>query len=254
MKKSVLILLSSCLMLMLMSLTVTSCNSDGDETIALEYGNPRKMIVGEWIVGTGTRVWVFTDDGYYTDSQDGGKARHTWRLESNASDDTPYYSGIYLDGTLYDILLLSDGLWRLKSGNTIYELTREGSSSDGDGGSGKGSSSSSKINVQQLIGKWICYNQQWTEGSETWQKSYTSDDYYIELHSDYTGELSSGSDELMEIGRYHTFTWHLNGDKIVANVYLEPDEWKVVSLTDSQMTLYWQDEDYSIVCKFNKSK
>lgn len=125
--------ITNCLILLVTVLVITGCNSDGDETIALEYGNPHKMIVGEWIVGTGTRVWIFTDDGYYTDSQDGGKKRHTWRLAGDIREDEPYYGGIYLDGTYYDILLLSDDLWRLKNGNTLLELSHGGTDSgDGD--------------------------------------------------------------------------------------------------------------------------
>lgn len=138
MNKTIKLIPAFSLLLLLTLLAMTSCNSDGDETISMEYGNPRKMIVGEWGVGNGTRTWVFTDDGYYTDSQDGGKTRHTWRLESTPSDDEPYYGGIYLDGTYYEIISMGDGYWRLKNGNTVLELNRGGSSADDDN-SGQGS-------------------------------------------------------------------------------------------------------------------
>ena len=90
------------------------CNSDGDETISLEYGNVKKMIVGEWVVIGGNtsgtpRILTFTDDGYYTDSSDGGKRKHPWRLEGSTNDDSPYYGGIYLDGKHYGIDSLGDG-------------------------------------------------------------------------------------------------------------------------------------------------
>lgn len=131
MKKTIIKLTNSLILLMAV-LAMTGCNSDGDETIALEYGKPHKMIVGEWVVGTGPRVWIFTDDGYYTDSKDNGEKRHTWRLDSNSQEDEPYYGGIYLDGVYYDILLLSDGLWRLKNGNTLLELSHGGTGNDAD--------------------------------------------------------------------------------------------------------------------------
>ena len=120
---------------------LTGCNGDGDETIVLEYGNPKEMIIGEWLVGTGSHVWSFTSDGYYTDSQDGGQKRHTWRLDSEFSNDEPYYGGIYLDGDYYDIIVLGDGYWRLKRGGTEIELTHGGGGSD-NGGSGQGSQDS----------------------------------------------------------------------------------------------------------------
>jgi len=131
--------ITNSLILLVTVLVITGCNSDGDETIALEYGNPHKMIVGEWIVGTGTRVWIFTDDGYYTDSQDGGKKRHTWRLAGDFREDEPYYGGIYLDGTYYEILLLSDDLWRLKNGNTLLELSHGGTNGADDDNQDNGS-------------------------------------------------------------------------------------------------------------------
>jgi hypothetical protein len=87
-------------LLMLMSLSIlTGCNKDGDETIALEMGNARKMIVGPWKIRVmepsdnkdfvydrwkpGTRL-VFYDDGSYTDDSDG--KRHLWKLP-NGDDD-----------------------------------------------------------------------------------------------------------------------------------------------------------------------
>jgi len=124
------------------------CNSNGDETISLEYGLVRKLIVGEWIVyGTfdsdgdyveggkwddGT-ILTFFDDGTYTDSSDGGTRKHTWRLDGS-DDDGPYYGGIYLDGTHYDFDSLGDGHWRLVGrGGEVIGLGRDGGSS----GSGK---------------------------------------------------------------------------------------------------------------------
>ncbi|MBQ4485132.1 MAG: formylglycine-generating enzyme family protein [Prevotella sp.] len=88
------------------------------------------MIVGEWVLesNSGTpRVLTFTDDGYYTDSYDGGTKKHPWRLSSDYSDGQPYYGGIYLDGVYYDIVSWGDGHWRLKDRNgKIFDFSRDG--------------------------------------------------------------------------------------------------------------------------------
>ena len=109
---------------------MTSCLSDGDETVSLEFANVKKMIVGEWVLesNSGTpRVLTFTDDGYYTDSSDGGTKKHPWRLASDYSDGQPYYGGIYLDGVYYDIVSWGDGHWRLKDRNgKILDFSRDG--------------------------------------------------------------------------------------------------------------------------------
>ena len=86
--------------LLIVAMTILqACVGNGDETISLEFGNIKKMIVGEWRVeGTG-EVLTFTDDGYYTNSSDGGSRKHTWRLDSDYRNGDPYYGGIYLDDT-----------------------------------------------------------------------------------------------------------------------------------------------------------
>lgn len=114
----------------------TGCISDGDETISLEFANVKKMIVGEWVLesANGTpRVLTFTDDGYYTDSSDGGTKKHTWRLASDYSDGSPYYGGIYLDGVYYEIVSLGDGHWRLKDKNgKILDFGRDSGTNNGE--------------------------------------------------------------------------------------------------------------------------
>lgn len=113
---------------------MTSCLSDGDETVSLEFASVKKMIVGEWVLesNNGTpRVLTFTDDGYYTDSSDGGTKKHPWRLASDYSDGQPYYGGIYLDGVYYDIVSWGNGHWRLKDRNgKILDFSRDGGTSD----------------------------------------------------------------------------------------------------------------------------
>ena len=123
--------------LLILGQALTSCLSDGDETVSLEFANVKKMIVGEWVLesNSGTpRVLTFTDDGYYTDSSDGGTKKHPWRLSSDYSDGQPYYGGIYLDGVYYDIVSWGDGHWRLKDRNgKILDFSRDGGTdSNGD--------------------------------------------------------------------------------------------------------------------------
>ena len=129
MKKKIMFL-SLLSVLLVFGQALTSCISDGDETISLEFANVKKMIVGEWVLesASGTPcVLTFTDDGYYTDSSDGRTKKHTWRLASDANDGSPYYGGIYLDGVYYEIISLGDGHWRLKDKNgKILDFGRNG--------------------------------------------------------------------------------------------------------------------------------
>lgn len=109
--------------LMFLSLPVlTGCIKDGDETISLEEGNVKKMIVGRWKIKTiepsntedfvfvrwkpGTGL-VFYDDGTYTDDSDGGTKRHLWKLPGG--DNTR----IKLDDKDFDYDL-KPGLWVLR--------------------------------------------------------------------------------------------------------------------------------------------
>lgn len=120
-----------------LAILMVSCNKEGDETISLEYGNPRKMIIGEWVVTKCqkkyddgrieevsndrwvNKIFTFFDNGTYTDSSDNSK-KHKWQLTSN-NEDGPYYGGISLDGTSYDIVSLGNGHWILgKPGEGNY--------------------------------------------------------------------------------------------------------------------------------------
>lgn len=111
--------------------SLMGCNSDGNETISLEYGNAKKMVVGQWIIGDITRsgnyssdfvfrdwspgTWlVFFDDGTYSDSSDGGKTPHQWVLTGTSDDSTPYYGGIELEGKEFGIGNLGPDSWILR--------------------------------------------------------------------------------------------------------------------------------------------
>ena len=117
-----------------------ACVSDGDETIVLEFGNVKEMIVGKWKVKDSGEILTFTNDGYYTDTSDGGTRKHTWRLDSDYRNGDPYYGGIYLDGTHYDIESLGNGYWQLVDDHSKRKLVliRDDKESN-DSGSGSGS-------------------------------------------------------------------------------------------------------------------
>lgn len=130
-----------CVGLLVMTLMQVGCSSDDEEQISLDYDNVCKIIVGTWYVdGTG-RTLIFTDDGFYTDSSVGGITRLQWKLE-DISDDDGYSYRLWLYKTLYELYILDNDHWRLKSGNgNVMDLTRDGkydgddsgNVSDGDG-------------------------------------------------------------------------------------------------------------------------
>ncbi len=95
----------------------SGCLSDGEETIALEQGEAKKMIRGRWILidseGTlpgnfgwknGTEI-TFYGDGTYTDSSDGGEQPHRWIILGGGD-------GIALDDTDFGIDSGGNGRWR----------------------------------------------------------------------------------------------------------------------------------------------
>ena len=133
MKKNV-IYFSLLSVLLILGQALTSCLSDGDETVSLEFASAKKMIVGRWKLSAfdkddtkqtvrkfpfanwkvpGTEL-TFYDDGTYYDSSDGGKKTHRWRLGPDGdSDSKPYYGNIYLDDNDFYIYTLGPGRWKL---------------------------------------------------------------------------------------------------------------------------------------------
>ena len=104
------------LLLMLLAVMVTGCLSDGDETVPLEYGNPKKIIIGTWRITKyngpssgghfgfrqGT-VLIFLSDGTFTSSP--GNDKYKWFLDTY-KEGNPYSGGITLDGIVYKIISL----------------------------------------------------------------------------------------------------------------------------------------------------
>jgi len=124
---------------------------------------------------------------------------------------------------------------------------------------GSDDDNSSSSSVEELVqsgnltGTWVCYEQTWHEDGETESRSYSGNNYYIIFNKDNTGNMNSGSDELMEIGRSHSFRYTLSGNKIISDIYGETI-WTIVALSNKQLTLKWVDGNYWIECKFKKDQ
>lgn len=118
--------LGSCISMMLCLLVASfvssGCNDDGDETISLEFGNIRSMILGRWY--SGGVCWTFYDT-YYTRS-DMGTRQLTWHLGDSYNQSHPYFGNIYLSGSTYDIISMGGGFWVIRDtkGGEI-EFTRD---------------------------------------------------------------------------------------------------------------------------------
>lgn len=132
--KKYFVYLSVLSVLLVFGQALTSCISDGDETISLEFASAKKMIVGRWKLSAfdkdGSKQspkkfpfsnWkvvdtelTFYDDGTYYDTSDGGKKPHRWRLGPDGDNESkPYYGDIYLDDYEFDINSLGPGRWIL---------------------------------------------------------------------------------------------------------------------------------------------
>lgn len=105
-----------------------------------------------------------------------------------------------------------------------------------------------KINAGQLVGGWIMTSQTEVEtggSSDQWIYDPSLKEYYVYFDADGTGWMSYGEDQFLEIGfgGFTSFTYTISGRNI--NVKLtetRTEVWKVTSLTNSEMSLLWQDE------------
>lgn len=183
--------LTALVLLILSQLVFTSCQDSGDETISLEFGSPKKMIIGQWRI-TGVQnnpgaitfafsgwkegtLLSFYNDGTYTDSSDGGDTRHIWRLGTDA-DDVPYTGGIDLDRYGFGIGSLGPGGWVLEyprgsGGNDVpgWVIGLDKENDDPDGTSMEPDSQPSKYGyrVNKVERYWAS-----TSPSETYTISY----------------------------------------------------------------------------------
>ena len=134
------------------------------------------------------------------------------------------------------------------------------SSDDDNNGKGSGSNMSVTEATNLIVGTWFCEYQQWTEDGETWSSTYTpSPAYSIQLSNDKSGYMISGPDQLFEIktnGSKKYFTWNIqnknNTNYVVTDIY-GGEECQINKLTSTSLWMTWQDEGYSIHCKFVKS-
>lgn len=111
-----------------------------------------------------------------------------------------------------------------------------------------------EVSPVSLSGYWHCTHQKWIEDGETMEKTYTDkDNYYICFEDDFTGYMDSGSDQLLELMGYYSFTWSVSGNTIKVKLDSDwYDTWQILEITDDTLTLRWKDDDLSITCKFEK--
>jgi hypothetical protein len=148
---------TGCCIAMILCLIATSfvssgCNKDGNETISLEFGNIRTMIIGRWYTSGGV-YWDFYDS-YYTRS-DMGDRHLRWYIDDSYNGERPYYGYIYLDNSPYGIVSMGGDSWTVgdSQGGTI-DFTRDGNgTATENSGSGGSSSSSGSSNLVKRIEK-----------------------------------------------------------------------------------------------------
>lgn len=148
---------TGCCIAMILCLIATSfvssgCNKDGNETISLEFGNIRTMIIGRWYTSGGV-YWDFYDS-YYTRS-DMGDRHLRWYIDDSYNGDRPYYGYIYLDNPPYGIVSMGGDSWTVgdSQGGTI-DFTRDGNgTATENSGNGGSSSSSGSSNLVKRIEK-----------------------------------------------------------------------------------------------------
>lgn len=130
------------------------------------------------------------------------------------------------------------------------------SSEDESGSDSSGSKDEIEVTSNDLIGYWRCIYQQWVEAGDEWHVSYESNEYYIQFNNDFTGSVSSGDDQLMEIMGKHNFTWAVSGSKLALNLDRSSiaDEYVIKEFAGNEMTLYWSDGEYNITCKFKRDE
>lgn len=111
-----------------------------------------------------------------------------------------------------------------------------------------------EVTYENLLGEWICYYQYWEEGNDSRESSYNTDDLSLTFNEDLSGYLKrEHDDELLEIGRSQNFTYMLSDQIIFLDIY-SGEKWLITSLTETELTLKRQDEDYIIIAKFVKRK
>lgn len=177
------LLFGTLLSMLFMTCAFQSCNESGDETISLEYGYVKKMIIGVWVIEGGTRVLTFTDDGYYTDSSDG--ERYRWRLGDDYKENEPYYGGIYLNSILYNILSFGGGKWVLVNTKTNQTLVL---TKNGGDGNGEGSDISGGGGNGRLVSKIDISSKSGTRAGSSQSIVFYYDDNNRVTSADYIGE------------------------------------------------------------------
>lgn len=106
------------------------------------------------------------------------------------------------------------------------------------------------VSAEDLFGHWYCISQKWDEAGSIRQASYDiiKDEYYINFEDDFTGQLRSGEDLLMEISQ-QDFDWSVSNG-IISLGKSKTEKWYIKEFSENSLTLYWFDKGYNITCKF----
>lgn len=216
--------------------------TDGSCTYFAIYNNGtgKEMKKGTYTYEDGVLVTSMTTAYEWKNNQ--------WEMRSSYSGKTKRYS-VYISGNCMT--------WTGDDNEMLW--TREGFTVDlGENNNGGDNNPYTNVSAEQVFGKWICYYQKWTQDGETSDKSYNTNEYYIELNSDYTGTIHSGRDELFEVtskGSGKSFVWSLSNGRITAVLSDTRNEiWTITSLEETELTLQWEDREanYAIIGKFKK--
>lgn len=108
------------------------------------------------------------------------------------------------------------------------------------------------VNDKNIIGTWICYEQEIYDCGDEWTEYYDNDKNTFTFNSDYTGEVTCYDGSLFEIGSDCSFIWELQDNKIATTIY--GDAYTIISLSKTKMTLFWEDEDLRMTCRFKKKE
>ena len=226
------------------SVVVTSCNDDGNETISLEFGNIRQMILGRWYT-VGGGWWEFSNGTYIR--SDYPDRTFKWSLpDSHLGGNEAYFDGIYLNGDLYDIISLGGDSWVMRghNGGSVIELGRDQSS----GASPVDNNSGASIDSKMLIGKWILRKVIWPyhQGDD---ENYTNDNHWVQFLDDFTAKKSVYN--LLESESFGSGTWKVSEGRL----YFGSDCVYVVRQLDAKtLVLGWLEEGDQIeISTFEKA-
>lgn len=111
--------------------------------------------------------------------------------------------------------------------------------------------------TESLVGTWYCTSQQWAGQGESETAAYApSPAYAVTFNATFTGKMASGEDDLFEIKTDRSFMWYVvdkDGKPHVVTSLYEGDEYQILKLTGHELVMRWNDDGYSITCRFERA-